>query len=324
MSAPWAGAIDVHHHVVPEFYGDLLGELGAATSLPGVKAPTWTPRVSLDMMDRQGIAAAVVNVWPGVPAVAPDVGLAVARQVNRFLAELVDSHPSRFGAFAVLPLPHVDASLEALEHAIDELGLDGVGMVTNYGGTYVGDEVLAPVLGEIARRGLPVFLHPTQSPAQGQPLFDLPGSLCEFPFETIRAVTQLLYSGTLQKHPDLKLILSHGGGGLPYLAERLTYGPIIDPALRARIVDDPMGRIQALYYDIAMAGNRFALPSLRALVPTDRILVGTDFPFMPEGSGEENARSFLAHGELEAEALAEVTSGTAGRLFPRLAARQLA
>ena len=317
--APWVDAIDVHHHVIPPFYGEALEALGFATSLPGVEPPRWDAEASIDMMDRQGVRAAVVSVWPGVPDTRRGPALDLARRVNEWMAWLVQTRPTRFGAYAILPLPHVDAALEELAYAVDVLGLDGVGMVTNVGGTYVADTAFDPVLEELGRRATPIFVHPTASPAsRQQPSFGLPGSLYEFPFETVRLGAQLLYNRTLERFPGLRFILSHGGGGIPYMAERLTYGPIIDPNLAERASADPVGALQRIYYDVAMTGNRFSLPSLRAFAASNRILVGTDFPFMPEWSIEDNARQLLTHGGFSAEELDRVEHGNAEELFPRL------
>jgi len=316
---PWADAIDVHHHVIPDFYGAALEALGFATTLPGVEPPRWDAEASIAMMDRQGIRAAVVSVWPGVPAARRAPAVDLARRVNEWMAALVDAHPTRFGAYAILPLPHVDAALEELTYALDVLGLDGIGLVTNVGGTYVGDTSFDPVLEELGRRGTPIFVHPAASPAlPQQPNFGLPGSLYEFPFETVRLAGQLLYNRTLERYPGLRFILSHGGGGIPYMAERLTYGPIIDPALAERASEDPIGALQRIHYDVAMTGNRFSLPSLRAFAPSDHILVGTDFPFMPEWSSEDNARQLLQFGGFGEQELAQVDHANAELLFPRL------
>jgi len=317
---PWQDAIDVHHHVIPEFYGAALEELGFATTLPGVEPPRWDVDLSLEAMDRQGIRAAVVSVWPGVPQAERAPAVALARRVNEWMADLVRQHPQRIGAYAILPLPHVDAALEELTYALDVLGLDGIGMVTNVGGTYVADTAFEPVLEELGRRGTPIFVHPAASPAlPHQPNFGLPGSLYEFPFETVRLAAQMLYNRTLERYPGLRWILSHGGGGIPYMAERLTYGPIIDPALAERASADPIAALRRIHYDIAMTGNRYSLPSLRALVPADRILIGTDFPFMPEWTSDENARQFQEHGGFSADELSQVDHRNAEALFPRLA-----
>ncbi|MFI1206208.1 amidohydrolase family protein [Streptomyces sp. NPDC020802] len=318
---PWTNAIDVHHHVIPEFYVDEIRRLGFASTLPGVDAPKWKVETSLAMMDRQGIRAAVVNIWPGVPAVDAAAGARLARRVNEFLAELVAAHPGRLGAFAVLPLPHVDAALEELAYSMDVLGLDGVGLVTNYGGVYVGDPSLDAFHAEAARRGTPLFVHPTAPPGNPQ-TFGLPISLCEFPFETVRLTAQLLYNRTLERHPGLRVILSHGGGGVAYYAARLACGPLIRADLAERLPADPIGYLRRLYGDTAMIGDPHAFTSVRSFAGASRILVGSDFPFMPESFSAQGARFITEHGGFTQDELERIELGNAAELFPRFADHQ--
>ncbi|MFB7653643.1 MULTISPECIES: amidohydrolase family protein [unclassified Streptomyces] len=317
---PWENAVDVHHHILPEFYVSELRKLGFASTLPGVDRPEWRVETSLSMMDAQGIRAAVVNVWPGVPAVDAVTGARFARRVNEFLAGLVAAHPGRLGAFAVLPLPHVDAALEELAYSMDVLGLDGVGLVTNYGGVYAGDPSLEAFHAEAARRGTPLFVHPTAPPVD-QPTFGLPVSLCEFPFETVRVAAQLLYNRTLERHPGLRVILSHGGGGVAYYAARLACGPLIRADLAERLPDDPLASLRRLYGDTAMIGDPYAFGSVRSFATADRVLVGTDFPFMPESFGAANGRYIVENGGFSPEELVRIESGNALDLFPRLTRR---
>lgn len=323
--SPWSSAIDVHHHILPEFYVAELGELGFASTLPGVDRPEWHIETSLAMMERQGVKAAIVNVWPGVPAVDSVTGARFARRVNEFLAELVAAHPGRLGAFATLPLPHVDAALEELAYSTDVLGLDGAGLVTNYGGVYVGDTSLDAFHAEAARRGTPLFVHPTAPPAAPtatQPAFGLPVSLCEFPFETVRLAAQLLYNRTLDRHPGLRVILSHGGGGVAYYAARLACGPLIRADLAARLPADPIGYLRRLYGDTAMIGDPHAFSSVRSFAGAERLLMGSDFPFMPESFSADGSRYIAAHGGFTPDELARIELGNAIELFPRFATHQ--
>lgn len=316
--APWSGAIDVHHHAIPGFYVEELRKLGHLSALPGVDRPEWSVQSSLAMMDRAGIRAAVLNVWPGVPAGGGTVAAGLARRVNEYLATLAAQHPGRIGGFAVLPLPDVDAALDELAYSADVLGLDGVGLVTHYGGVYTGDPSFDPLLAEAALRGTPLFVHPTAPPSRGQPSFGLPASLCEFPFETVRLAAQLLYHGALERHPGLRMILSHGGGGLAYYAARLATGPLISPELAERLPANPIGRLRGLYCDTAMIGDACAFGPVRAFSGPGRMLVGSDYPFMPEPFITDNGRFIAEHGGLAPAELARVTSGNAAALFPRL------
>lgn len=314
----WTDAIDVHHHIVPGFYREVLAADGLLNPVPGVEYPHWDVEASLAMMQRQGIATAVVSVSvPGVTLANEGSSAALARRLNECMAGLIADHPGRFGAFAAIPMHDVTAALKEMRYALDTLELDGIGLFTNYRGVYLGDPVFDALLDEVHQRGVVVHVHPAVPPAAEQPTFGLPASLYEFTFETTRLAAQLLYNRTLERYPDLRMILSHGGGAVPYLAQRLTYGSVIMPDLADREPTDPIGSLQRLYYDLAMSGSPYSLPSLRAFVPASQVLVGTDFPFMPAWSSEDGARQILAHPGYTDDDLRQVARGNAEALFPR-------
>jgi 6-methylsalicylate decarboxylase len=135
-------------------------------------------------------------------------------------AETIRSHPARFGGFACLPLPDVDGALAEIDYALGTLGLDGVMLLTNANGTYLGDSRLDPVFDELNRRAAVVFLHPAL-PACADCTSLGYAPLIDFVFDTTRAVTHLVLSGTLERSPDLRVIVPHAGGTIPYLADRI-------------------------------------------------------------------------------------------------------
>ncbi|CAL9337955.1 hypothetical protein SUDANB120_00208 [Streptomyces sp. enrichment culture] len=318
MSTP-TGLIDVHHHAVPPLYAEALGDRKA---IPGVDYPDWTPEQSLEVMDAHGIAAAVLSITaPGVTFLDGPDAPKMARGVNEYLAGLVREHPTRFGAFAILPLPDVAAAREELRYSMDELGLDGAGLLTSYGRRYLGDPEFEPLLAEIAERGAAVHVHPATPPSRDLETFGLPASLYEFTFETTRTAASLLFNGVLDRLPDLRLILSHAGGTLPFLARRLTHGPTIGAYLKDRVPADVIGALGRLHYDIAMSAHEFALPALTRLAGPGHILYGSDYPFMPASHTAENTAGFAAYdGWTDAER-ADVGRTNALRLLPALAAR---
>src|SRR5262245_47259069 len=172
MRLPWGGGgdgtmserapsfIDTHNHAMLPDYVTALGKIGV-TDAGGVPFPHWDAQSDLALMDRHGIAAAVLSVSaPGV--FFDDVGLArrLARACNEALAETWRAHPARFGALAALPLPDVEAALAELAYALDVLKLDGVCLLTNVGGRYLGDPLFDPLMAELDRRRVTVFAHP--------------------------------------------------------------------------------------------------------------------------------------------------------------------
>ena len=143
----------------------------------------------------------------------------VARACNEFQARRVSAQQWRFGSFALLPLPDVDAALEELSYALDVLHLDGVGLFSSLGECYLGDPLLDPVFDELNRRAAVVFLHPTHCEAPARTRLRAPPFVVEYVFDTTRAIVNLIYSGTLKRCPNIRLIVAHGRGAAPFLAQ---------------------------------------------------------------------------------------------------------
>ncbi|WP_033290291.1 amidohydrolase family protein [Amycolatopsis jejuensis] len=311
--------IDLHHHAIPADYVTALSEAGVKSSIPGVPFPAWTPEDSLALMEKGGIQAAILSIAPGMAGVRGEDARRIARMVNVYLAELVARYPARFGAFALLPLPDVDGAVREVEYALDELGLDGVGMYTNAGGLYLGDPRLEPLMSVLAERRVPVFVHPALPERGGVP-HSLPGSVLEFPIETTRAVANVLFSGTLDRHPGLQLIFTHAGGAIPALAHRFALSSVIYPGLRENPSTDVLASLQRLHYDLAVSANPGQLHGLRELVDPLQMLFGSDFPFMPAELALENANGLRDYRGFTGDQFDQVARGSALDLFPRLRA----
>ena len=267
-------------------------------------------------MDRHGIATAMLSVSaPGV--FFGDRGLAreLARACNEFLAELARSHPGRFGAFAVLPLPDVDAALEELAYALDTLRLDGVSLTSSVDRRYMGDPAFDDLFDELNRRGSVVFMHPHTPEENVVPGLDLPSSLIEFVFETTRAVGKLLFSGTMERCPDVRLVLPHAGGTVPYIALRLCLGQFW-PGLQEQVPQGVIAYLKRLYYDTALAAAPYALRSLDELVDVSHILFGSDYPFAPELATIATIGGLDGYYATRPDDLDAVFRGNARALFP--------
>jgi predicted TIM-barrel fold metal-dependent hydrolase len=309
--------IDVHHHIVPREYVEALAAIGIET--PGrFPFPDWSPEATLELMDQDGIAAAITSISaPGVYFGDDAFARDLARRCNEIAAGLVSDHPKRFGAFAALPLPDVDAALRELEYALDTLRLDGVALLTSIGNKYLGDPAFEPLFDELDRRKAVVYTHPNIPPGFEVPELILPAPLIEFIFDTTRAATNMVLSGTLERHPDIHPILSHAGGAIPYIAGRIA---LVDdnPLVSQNIPRGAIAALQRFYYDTALSATRYALPSLKALVDPTHILFGTDYPFAPEGMTGETISGLEDHGDFDAAAKRAVERDNAARLFPRL------
>src|SRR5215470_5940035 len=148
-----AGRIDTHHHIYPPKYlADAEDAIRRATHVHFKAISQWTPAQSLEAMDRDGIATAIVSISPSLWFGDIAATRKIAREWNAYAADLARDHEGRFAVFATLPLPDVDASLAEIAHALDTLGAVGFGLVTNYGDKWPGDKAFAAVFDELARR----------------------------------------------------------------------------------------------------------------------------------------------------------------------------
>lgn len=319
---PDRATIDVHAHFLPPVYREALRSAGLTTLDGGMPIPDWTPERALAVMDEVGIAGALLSVSsPHVSFLAPGEAIALCRAVNDHAAELRSRHPDRFGAFAILPLSDVAASLVELERAFDQLGLEGVALPTHAGGRYLGDAHLAPLLELLDEREAVAFVHPT-SPCCFEAFgLELPAPMIEFPFDTTRTVASLLYSGALSRHPRIRFVLSHAGGTLPFLAPRIAAVGSI-PVLGARAVALPeaLQAFARLHYDTALSTTPQQIAALRALAPVTQILYGTDFPFAPAPIVRMADAAFAAL-PFDEEERRQVRHGNAARLLPAFAER---
>jgi predicted TIM-barrel fold metal-dependent hydrolase len=270
-------------------------------------------------MDEYGIQTSVVSyVLSGIDIKDSTFFHKLCRECNDYTAELISRHPTRFGGFALLPLPDVDGTLKEIAYALDELKLDGVGMHSNMGGIYPGDARFDPVFDELNRRKAVVHLHPTDIPEGRGRRPQWPPYIVEFMFETTRAVANLVYSGTMERYPDVSIILSHAGGAVPYLAWRLWTGEFTVPGLSEVAPSGVYESLKHFYYDTAMAANPGSFASLTQLVDPSRILFGTDYPYMPDYSIGEFTRQIGEYPGFSVEARAAIERDNALRLFPRL------
>lgn len=267
--------VDAHTHLVPDAYRAALEQ---REEIP-FPLPPWSPEAMYELMERHDIDASVVSLSP--PGVwFGDAGLAVelARLVNEATAALVSSDPTRFAGLGVLPLPDVDASLAELDHALDVLGLDGITLLSNVGGIYPGDERLAAVWDALDERGVYVFLHPA-APTAATALPQHPIWLYEFPFDTTRAVVNLIYSGTLERCRRVRLQVAHLGGTVPFLIHRIASLAAREPEKAAAAPSGAEATLRRLWCDTGLSNHETALEATRAVMPLSQIVFGTDWPY---------------------------------------------
>jgi predicted TIM-barrel fold metal-dependent hydrolase len=320
LSAP--RTIDVHAHFLPPVYREALRDAGMKTLDGGIPVPDWSPEQALAIMDEVGIAGAVLSVSsPHVSFVDAAIAVSLCRAINDYSAEIRRRHPGRFGAFAILPLADMTASLAELDRALGELDLEGVALPTHTQGHYLGDAYLTPLLEALDAAQATAFVHPT-SPCCFEAFgLELPAPMIEFPFDTTRAAASLLYSGALARNPRINFILPHGGGTLPFLAPRMA-AVGSHPALGSR-ARPPLQALKAFshfFYDTALSVTPQQIAALRALAPISQVLYGTDFPFANADRLRMAEQAFAAL-PFSSEEQAMVRQGNAARLFGGFAAR---
>ncbi len=303
--------IDVHHHFSsPGFIAEIAGRKTGQVPLMRL-----TAEKSLEDMDKGGVATAIVSISePSVFFGNYDAARALARETNEFGAHMVAEYPGRFGLFGTVPLPDVEGSLKEIAYALDTLKADGICMMTDYEGKFLGDPAFTPVMEELNRRKTVVYTHPFRNNCCRNLVPDVFEPTIELGTDTTRTIASLIFSGTAARFPDIKWIFSHGGGTAPYLVQRFTFLANMRKDLQARLPEGPIHYLQKFYYDTANASTIYPLASLMKLVPSSQVVFGTDFPFL---TASATAAELRETGLFSANDLMAIDRGNAARLLPK-------
>jgi predicted TIM-barrel fold metal-dependent hydrolase len=289
-----APLIDVHQHPVPDYYKRALAPLGIGGSGEN-PWPEWSLQEQLDLMDETGIAVAINSIAsPGVYFGDVDFAVRFARECNEGLAKLVADRPHRFGGFALLPLPDIGASIREAVYALDELNLDGICLLSHVGSRHLGHPDEDELYAELNRRGAVIFVHPLRNQAKEVPAYAYPAGMTELVLDTTRALVNLLWNGTFGKFPNIKWIMPHGGGTVPFLAYRLS---AMDkkPHIRELLPGGSVASaLRTLYYDVAEIVSPAPLRCLAETTDPSHILFGSDFPFSRHRSPSQDVRDMIA------------------------------
>lgn len=328
-SGVWAGPVnaptlqprvDVHAHYLPAGYRRAAAAAGyeRPDGIPGL--PLWDVDAALAMMDGLNIRTAMLSISsPGVHFGDDGAARKLAREVNEEGARAASDHPGRFGLFASLPLPDIDGAIAEATYAFDTLGADGVAVETNHHGIYMGDQRLDPLFAELNRRRAVVFMHPTSPTCPCCQTLSLgyPRPLIEFMFETTRAVTNLLLTGTLDRFPDIRLIVPHAGATIPVLADRIVG---LAPAFLPMPVDPDhlFATLRRLYYDLAGYPLPRLAPALLQIADPGHVFYGSDWPFTPLPIVTRLAGELETTSLFDAALRRRVLYDNALDLFPRL------
>jgi len=333
---PTTGRLDLHHH----FYATtpLMKKFTADLPYP---APifAYTAARSLEAMDQADVSTAMLScpmTFGDDPAAVRQDVRVFAREMNDYGAKLVADHRGRFGLFAMLPLPDIDASLREIEYAFDTLKADGVGLATSYGAQWLGDDGFDAVFQELNRRRAVVFTHPHDASCCHNLLPDTGPQAVEWNTDTSRAIWNLINDGTDAKsglslvagdrvssvpskatrYGNIRFIWSHAGGSLLGLVGRfLGRGARAESLARPPEPNSRLHHLKRFYYDTAGSTNPIQMQGLKSLVGVSQIVFGSDFPFGPPLSTVEGLRN----AGLSAEELRAIERENALRVLSRKA-----
>lgn len=308
--------IDIHHHFIPPFFLKALAECGHPAAAE-TKFLAWSPEKSLAMLEETGFETAVLSLsLPGVSFTGGMDSPALARQSNEYLTRLITDYPGRFGAFASLPMLDADAALDEIEYALDTLKLDGVMLLSNICGKYLGDTDFDPILAELNRRKTIVFLHPNQPPKPGF------NDFVEFPHEVTRALASLTESGGIERFRRIRFILAHGGGTIPFIASRVTVvGMDVFSNFLVTMVHffKRLPTMQRMNYDLTSTTDPYALRALFGHTKANRIFMGSNYPWTSIAEFTRQCEDLRSFEGMDLATLESIERNNSLKLFPRFA-----
>ncbi|HXY67644.1 MAG TPA: amidohydrolase family protein [Mycobacterium sp.] len=306
--------IDTHHHLIPPDYRKALQKAGIDEA-GGRALPDWSPGASLQTMAELGIGTAILSVSTPGTTFLPDPAdaAALARDLNGYTAELVAAQPDRFGFFATVPMPNIDESVAEAVRALDELKADGVVLLANNAGVYLGQEGQEALFTALNDRAAVVFIHPAELPGPTVP--GVAPFAADFLLDTTRAAYLLVRNGIRSRYPDIRFILSHAGGFVPYASHRMAVAITADTGRSpADILDD----FSSFYFDTALSSSAAALPTLLAFAKPGHVTFGSDWPFAPVAAGKLFAAGLENYPDLDVNTRNAIERTNALALFPRL------
>ena len=283
--------------------------------------PEWDVESTLRVMDRLGVATAMLSISsPGVHFGDDAKARVLSRRVNEEGRRLVDAYPGRFGLFASMPLPDVDGAIAEATYAFNVLHADGVVFETNQHGIYLGDPKLEPLYAELNRRKAVMFVHPT-SPAcscSDRLHQQYPQPMLEFLFDTTRSISDMVLAGVLERFPDLRVIVPHAGAALPVLLERIE---LLLPLLgQGKPMPSMRDAMRKLHFDLAGAPVPQLLGALLQVADPKRIHYGSDYPFTPADACDALLKKIETTPLLDSKTREDILRTNTLSLFPRVSA----
>ena len=287
--------IDMHNHFYPAAYLDAVEKAESSLSIEkdgrgrnvitdgGVRIVTITepmtePARRIEDMDKCGVDMQIISLTaPNVNFVEAEQGLELARAANDGIAEVVSLYPDRLVGLASVPLKNVDLACGEMTRAVNELGLKGVAIGSNIAGIQLDNPLLIPFYQKATEMDLPVFIHPmTPAGSEVMKQYRL-APLIGFEFDLTLALCRLVYSGIMEQLPELKIVISHLGGAIPYLFERIDNGYRAYPECSENIPRLPSEYMKRVYYD-TVSFYQPALLCAYLAVGAEQLVMGSDYP----------------------------------------------
>jgi predicted TIM-barrel fold metal-dependent hydrolase len=313
-----ARRIDVHFHLIPQFYQDAVYAAGAGPAIG--RYPDWSPELALETMDRFDIEMALTSLaQPGVQFCAADAAKAMARRCNDYAADLNARWPKHFGALGTVSMWSMDDAVEEIGYALDTLKFSGVSLFASYDGKFLGDPAFDPAMEALNARGAVAFVHPGAHPTNRLIELPWPAFMMEYLFDTTRAVVNLMFGGALEKFPRIKFILPHAGGLVPYFSWRLSISPMIDKRLKPLSQTEIFALLKRFWYDNALSPGPQTWGCLQNVAALDQIVFGSDWPFANVRVTAEAIKTYEALDAISSAQRSAIDRGNALRLFPELA-----
>ncbi|CAM6112412.1 unnamed protein product [Calypogeia fissa] len=298
---PPAEKIDTHCHYVPPFYKELLNSRNITAG--GIAIPAWNVSAHLAVNAMFGIKTSVVAIsTPGAklgPNDPIDEGRTLARQLNEYGYNLTQEYPGKFLFWATLTLPDLDGAVAEAIYALDTLGAAGVIIEASVFGELLGTLRWAPLYKVLDDRAAVVFVHPSNSPCADAPTYlpnstDIPSYVIDFLLDTSRAALNLVYRNVTTDYPNIKFILAHSGGFLPFAATRASGGlALMSDSLSSQGVY--LQKLKGFHVDLAISASATALPSTTSFFSDAQITFGSDFPYAPVPGIQSNVQEILTY-----------------------------
>jgi 6-methylsalicylate decarboxylase len=300
--------IDVHHHIVPPAQRKMNIE-----RIGGKGGPAWSVQMSLDDMDKGGVAYSITSIlnpgpWYGK---VEEASRKLARECNDYAAKLRSDHPNRFGVFAAIAPEDTEGSLKEIDYAYGTLKAEGIALWTSYGGKYLGNEAFVPVLEELNRRKAVVYVHPTPAECCSKVIGAVPPSAIEYATDTTRTVASMIFEKPRSafKFPDIRWIWSHSGGTIPFLTSRF-----VRLAWERKMKEDVNDVFRSHFYEVAQGNTPGQLAALTKMVPISQVMFGSDYPFR---EAKEAVDGVVAY-KFSAADMAAIDNGNALKMFPNI------